>query len=49
MDNSKTNIKPEFSAQEQKGCMLLAPTAERIVAAMSVLGWLVFLVKFAMI
>ena len=34
---------------DRKGYLLLAPTGERLIAAMSVVSWLVFIIKFAVV
>lgn len=32
-----------------KGCLALAPGGEKLIAAMSVIGWLTFIIKFAVV
>ena len=34
---------------DRKGYLLLAPGGERLIAAMSVVSWLVFIIKFAVV
>jgi hypothetical protein len=49
MDNSNRTAVQQRTPANAKGCMHLAPGGELIMAAMSVLGWVVFVVKFAVI
>ena len=44
-----TNSRQESRPQDKKGCLALAPTSERLIASLSVLGWLTFLIKFAIL
>ncbi len=44
-----TNIRTNSETKGKKGCLALAPTSERLIASLSVLGWLTFLIKFAIL
>ena len=37
------------STPKKKGCLALAPSGECLIASLSVLGWLTFLIKFAIV
>lgn len=49
LNNSNNHFNKNLNVQDQKGYMLLAPTGERMFTVLSVLGWLIFLFKFAII
>ena len=44
-----TNSRQASRQQDKKGCLALAPTSERIIASLSVIGWLTFIIKFAIL
>ena len=46
---NNTNNTRESRTEEKRGCLALAPTGERLIASLSVLGWLTFLIKFAIV
>ena len=37
------------TAKRKKGCLALAPSGECLLASLSVLGWLTFIIKFAIV
>jgi hypothetical protein len=37
------------AARRTKGCLAPAPGGEKLVAAVSVIGWLTFIIKFAVV
>ncbi len=49
MNNHETPTRRPAQTKTQKGCMHLAPGGEMVMAVMSIIGWLTFLVKFAII
>ena len=46
---NNTNNTRESRTEEKRGCLALAPTGERLIASLSVLGWLTFFIKFAIV
>ena len=49
MERSNISITNNSTAGRKKGCLALAPTGERLIASLSVLGWLTFIIKFAVV
>lgn len=48
-ENVANGVNRVTAARRTKGCLALAPGGEKLVAAVSVIGWLTFIIKFAVV